>query len=96
MTLLNILQTAKEVRAAILNIDEAEQEAASCAQVSYILENVMDAGCSLIDKKSALRISAIFKATNPNLFSSQDPIDKDVVNRYILEPEAKLKGMVGM
>jgi hypothetical protein len=95
MTLLNILQTAKEVHGTLISINEQEEEAALCARVNYILESVMEHNCSVVDKKSALRISAVFKATYTDLFCSEDPIVKDVAERYILEPEARLKAMVG-
>jgi hypothetical protein len=93
MTLLNILQTAKEVRNTMISIGEKEEGSALYAQINYILESVMEHECSVLDKKSALRILSVFKATY--LIDFEDPIDKKLALEYILEPEARLKAMVG-
>jgi hypothetical protein len=95
MTLLNILQTAKEVRNTIISIGEKEEGSALYAQINYILESVMEHECSVLDKKSALRILSVFKATYPDLIDFEDPIDKKLALEYIIEPEARLKAMVG-
>lgn len=95
MNLLNILQTAKEIRSTFTDMSTVDAEGAGhFVAMSYILESVMEGQSCTIDQRVVLRLLAIFKIEHKDFLSGTDEQSKDVSERYILEPERKLKEMV--